>query len=297
MTDEENTPNPQSTQDTLDSQSDAGESDANTSATQEQRGIPSNQQTEWSIDVAPGEPQAELLGAPEAGAQPNVQGADQSTAIFPRSNPEPGNADDPVGTNLIPPTTTGEQRWVNAQVGALDSEGGKDWTDQVGAATGPGTTGLVSPSGGESGQGEWPPVAQDENQYANPQYAGIQGNMMGSNPVIQGEPFEQGMPPNQPPSTPGNAGFVEGGVEGPPTEAYGQGETRQFAGQGAEPGIEQQEVLQSQQYEREERRSQQGILGVAADMFSRLFGGKRTSLPSPTGEGEDEGEAAGEAHP
>lgn len=253
------------------------------------------QQTEWSIDVVPNSRLDEWHGAPGAVVQPNVQGAKQPTDTFPRSNAGPGNEDDPAGTNVVPPVMTGEQRWVNAQVGALDSEGGKDWTEQVGTVTGPGTPGLVSQSGGETGQGEWPPVAQDENQYTNPQYAGIQGNMMGSNPIVQGEPFEQGVPPNQPPKTPGNDGFVEGGVEGPPTEAYGQGKTRQFAGLGADPGIVQQEALQSQQYHREERRSRQGMLGVAADMLGRLFGnGKRTPVPPPAA---DEGEAAGEAHP
>jgi hypothetical protein len=254
------------------------------------------QQTEASVAEELGWAQGESPAGAEGGAQPNVQGADQPTAIFPRSNPEPGNADDPVGTNLIPPVSTGERRWVDAQVGALDSEGGKDWTNQVGTATGPGTPGLVSQSGGESGQGEWPPVAQDENQYTNPEYAGIQGDMMGSNPTIQGAPFEQGLPPGQDDLTPGNEGFVEGGNEGPPTEAYGQGETRQLAPLGAEPGIEQQEILQSQQYEREERRSRQGILGAVGDMLGALFGNaKRTPVPPPAG--EDEGETAGEAHP
>lgn len=294
--------NAENTQDTQGSQQ-AGKMQGNQPAAEENstqqqhydERAPYDQQTrqteEWSVDVAPGEPQPGAQG----GEQLNVQGADQPTAIFPRDNPEQANEDSPIGTNEIPPTTTGEQRWVNAQVGALDSEGGKDWTEQAGTVTGPGTPGLVSQSGGETGQGEWPPVAQDESRYTNPEYAGIQGNMMGSNPVIQGEPFEQGMPPNQPPRTPGNEGFVEEGVEGPPTEAYGQGKTRQFAGLGAEPGIVQQEVLQSQHYEREERRSQQGILGVAADMLGRLFGnGKRTPDED---HGRDEGEAAGEAHP
>jgi hypothetical protein len=57
------------------------------------------------------------------------------------------------------------------------------------------------------------------------------------------------------PQPPGDQGFLEQGVARS-DEAYGQGETREFAPQGAEPGIAQQEALQSQQYEREERISE-----------------------------------------
>lgn len=250
--------------------------------------IPYNQQTgQTEADLRQGERRAEGQGEQRA-EQRAEQGAERQPMR------QQADEDDPMATGAIPQPTTGERRWVSSDLGALDSEGGHDWTNQVGTVTGPGTPGLAGPAGGASDQGEWPPIGGDQNKYWNPEEYAIQGDMMAGGPTIQGAPFAEGMPPEpqgKPTEPAGNDGFLEQGIEGPPNEAYGQGVTRQFAPRGAEPGIEQQEVLQSQQYEREERHSEQGMLGVVGDMLGKLFGNaKRTP-------DEDEGEAAGEAHP
>jgi hypothetical protein len=178
--------------------------------------------------------------------------------------PQQADEDDPLLTGEIPPPTTGEARWVREQTGALGSEGGNDWTNQAGTVT--------SAAGGG-------------NERDLPD-----GDTGGSAPA--GPRYEPGVVSPQPA---GNQGFLEQGVEGPPNEAYGQGMTRQFAPLGAEPGIEQQEVLQSRQYEREERRSEQGMLGAVGDMLGKLFGNARRTPDEDRD--RDEGEAAGEAHP
>jgi hypothetical protein len=115
---------------------------------------------------------------------------------------------------------------------------------------------------------------------------------LGAPSWAKNEPFEQRTAGGPAGAPAGNEGIVERGAGSAADEDYGQGETQQFDPRGEEPGIEQQEALQSQQYEREKRRSRQGMLGAVGDMLGGLFGNTKR-----TADTRDEGEAAGEAHP
>jgi hypothetical protein len=150
---------------------------------------------------------------------------------------------------------------------------------------------------------DWPPSDQ-QAQPTTPPQAGNEGDpslrrdIPGTETGEQrwagagvGESVEENRQATPGPRPPGDEGYLEEPGGTAPSEAYGQGETREFTPLGADRGIEQQEVLQSQQYEAEERRSDQGFLGAIGEKLRSLFG----NAPRPPR--DDTGEDAGEAHP
>ncbi len=221
----------------------------------------------------------------------------------PTAQPQAGNEGDPARSREIPGTETGEQRWAGADVGAPGLAGGREATtaaaNQVDTMTGGATTtgapGPASPNVEESRQARSAPQPPSDEGYLEEPGDITPSAAYGRDDTVIGA----GAPElaSSTPEIPSAESYPETPQPGATTsnEAYGQGETREFSALGAEPGIEQQEVLQSQPYAREERRAKQrptqGILGLVGDMLRGLFGN------APRTPRDDEGEAAGEAHP
>jgi len=149
----------------------------------------------------------------------------------------------------------------------------------------------------------WPPSDQ-QTQPTTPPQAGNEGDPSLRRDIPEtetgeqrwagagvAESVEENRQATSGPPPPSDEGYLEepGGTAS--NEAYGQGETREFTPLGADRGIEQQEVLQSRQYEAEQRRSEPGIFGAIGEKLRGLFGN------APRTPRDEEGEGAGEAHP
>jgi hypothetical protein len=211
-----------------------------------------------------------------------------------------GDEDDPTRGPEIPHPESGETRWVrrdNQNPSVLDPT----WTQEEGVVTRQGNR-IASTETDQSGTpGQLDQAAPvddlDPNRDWNPQNYAIQGDMMGVGETFQGRAsahvMEDELAPESLPKSKTDNPVV--GEAGPPDEAYGQGETRQFTPLGDAPGITQQEELQSQQYDRarETQEKAGGILGTVGRAVEKLFGGEKGEEKSAE-KGEEKGAPDGD---